>query len=148
MEKTFTQEELNRIVAERVDREKKKYADYEDLKAQVTALEDKVKTDSSALEKYAEVEARRDALEGTLTKLFDSKIASIPEEFHELIPNDRPIETRLDWVSKAEEKGLFVSKVKSSLGKPSNPQPDTSEHLSSLSSRDLIRRGYGNNANQ
>ncbi|QAV89969.1 ribonucleoside-triphosphate reductase [Bacillus subtilis] len=144
-EKTFTQEELNRIVTERVDREKKKYADYEDLKAQLAALEDKTKADSSALEKYAEVEARKDALEGTLTKLFDSKITGIPEEFHDLIPSDGPIEQRLDWVVKAEEKGLFAPKAKTPLGKPSNPQPDTSEHLSKLSPRDLIRKGYAKN---
>ncbi|MCA1232021.1 MULTISPECIES: ribonucleoside-triphosphate reductase [Bacillus] len=145
VEKTFTQEELNRIVAERVDREKKKYADYEDLKAQVTALEDKTKADSSTLEKYAEVEARRDVLEGTLTKIFDSKITGIPEEFRDLIPSDGPIEQRLDWVVKAEEKGLFASKAKTPLGKPSNPQPDTSEHLSNLSPREMIRRGYAKN---
>lgn len=37
--KTFTQDELDRIVAERIARERKKFADYDDLKTKLTAFE-------------------------------------------------------------------------------------------------------------
>lgn len=38
-EKTFTQAELDRILADRLDRDRKKYADYDDLKAKITEFE-------------------------------------------------------------------------------------------------------------
>lgn len=37
--KTFSQDELDRIVAERIARERKKFADYDDLKTKLTAFE-------------------------------------------------------------------------------------------------------------
>lgn len=38
-EKTFTQAELNALIADRLDRQAKKYADYDELKTKLTALE-------------------------------------------------------------------------------------------------------------
>jgi hypothetical protein len=38
-DKTFTQAELNDIIADRLDRQAKKYADYDELKTKLTALE-------------------------------------------------------------------------------------------------------------
>lgn len=71
--KTFTQEELDRIVADRIARERKKaekYADYDDVKAKLTALEEaeaereKAKlseTERLEAEKAAAIQAAEDA---------------------------------------------------------------------------------------
>lgn len=51
--KTFTEDDLNRIVKERLDRERKKYADYADLKAAKTRLDELEKAKLSDEEKAA-----------------------------------------------------------------------------------------------
>ena len=50
-EKTFTQEELNAIVADRLERERKKYADYDDLKKDAEAYRAKQEADKTELQK-------------------------------------------------------------------------------------------------
>lgn len=54
-EKTFTETEVNDIVAKRLERERKKYADYDDIKAQLTELlaaeEEREKAQMSELER-------------------------------------------------------------------------------------------------
>lgn len=62
-EKTFTQAELDRIVEERLKRERAKYADYDQLKAQADkakALEDEKKTGEERL--AGEIKALKDDL--------------------------------------------------------------------------------------
>lgn len=49
--KTFTQEDLDRVVQERLDRERKKYADYEDLKKAKDELEKLKEGQMSELDK-------------------------------------------------------------------------------------------------
>lgn len=49
-EKTFTQDEVNKIVAERLKREREKYADYDELKARAADAD----RSKSALDKLAE----------------------------------------------------------------------------------------------
>jgi len=53
--KTFTQEELDKIVAERLDRERKKYADYADLKKRAEEYE---KLRQSQMTEQEKLEAR------------------------------------------------------------------------------------------
>lgn len=65
-EKTFTQAELNAIVADRLSRERGKYSDYEELKAkaaQFDAAEEARKTDLQKAQEQAEAyKAQLDAL--------------------------------------------------------------------------------------
>ena len=64
-EKTFTQEELNAIVADRLARERGKYADYDDLKRDAEAYRAKQEADKTELQKarerIAELEAEQTA---------------------------------------------------------------------------------------
>ena len=53
-ERTFTQTELNAIVADRLSREKGKYADYEDLKAKAAKFDAAEEAAKSELQKAAE----------------------------------------------------------------------------------------------
>ena len=66
-EKTFTQAQLDAIVADRLSRERGKYADYEDLKAKAARLDKLEESNKSALEKAqgeaADYKARLEALQ-------------------------------------------------------------------------------------
>lgn len=63
-DKTFTQDELNAIVADRLERERRKYADYDDLKRDAEAYRAKQEADKTDLQKaqerIAELEAEQD----------------------------------------------------------------------------------------
>lgn len=65
--KTFTQEEVNSIVAERVGRERAKYADFEELKSKAQRfdeIEEASKTElQKANEKAQELQAKLDSIE-------------------------------------------------------------------------------------
>ena len=67
VEKTFTQSELNAIVADRLSRERGKYSDYEELKkkaAQFDAAEESRKSElERATEKAAELQKKLDDIE-------------------------------------------------------------------------------------
>ena len=56
--KTFTQEELDRIVSERLSRVKSQYADYEELKERANAVDDLNKTVEELTGKLQEAEAK------------------------------------------------------------------------------------------
>jgi type I site-specific restriction endonuclease len=66
--KTFTQADLDRIVAERLARESKKYADYDDLKAKVAALDEAKEATTSEADKA--IEAARKEVEDNLRAEF------------------------------------------------------------------------------
>lgn len=51
--KTFTQDDLDKIVKDRIERERKKYADYSDLKSKATKLDEMEKAKLSDEEKAA-----------------------------------------------------------------------------------------------
>lgn len=57
-QKTFTQEDVDRIVGERIKREREKYADYDDLKAKANA-NDETKSELEQLRERAESAERK-----------------------------------------------------------------------------------------
>lgn len=61
-EKTFTEADLNKIIKERLDRERKKYSDYDELKAAKAKLDEfekaKLSDEERALKKLTELEAK------------------------------------------------------------------------------------------
>lgn len=85
--KTFTQEELDRIVADRVARERKKldkFSDYDDLKAKLSEYErqqeERKRAEMSEIERYqADLEAERTAKQ-TLEQRISEMEASIQRE--------------------------------------------------------------------
>ena len=72
--KTFTQEEVNRIVGERVAREAGKYSDYEDLKAKATKYDEMEEANKTELEKAQE---RASALEAELKSIKDAEAVRV-----------------------------------------------------------------------
>ena len=78
--KTFTEDEVNEIIKKRLERERKKYADYDDLKAQLEqfrqAEEERKRAEMTELERYkADLEKalnERQTFEQELAKLRES----------------------------------------------------------------------------
>jgi hypothetical protein len=75
--KTFTQEEVNRIVGERVAREAGKYSDYEDLKAKATKYDEMEEANKTELEKAQE---RASELEAELKSIMDAEAVRVMRE--------------------------------------------------------------------
>lgn len=65
-EKTFTQSELNAIIADRLSKVTAKYADYDDLKAKASKYDEAEEASKSELQKVTE---SRDALQAELDSL-------------------------------------------------------------------------------
>lgn len=65
-ERTFTQDEMNAIIADRLSREKSKYADYDELKKKALAFDEAEEASKTELQKQTEraekLQAQYDAL--------------------------------------------------------------------------------------
>lgn len=100
-----TQEDLNRIIAERVSREKAKYADYSDLKAKASRLDDIEAANKSDLDRVTEraaaAEAALAAKEAEALRLTVIARHQIPAEYHDLIVGDseESLEAKADRVA-------------------------------------------------
>lgn len=95
--RTFTQEELNAIVGKRLAEEKSKFADYEDLKAKASKLDELEETNKSELQKATE---RANSLE---TELNELKKANEIRSMREKVANETGIPTNLLTGSTEEE---------------------------------------------
>jgi seryl-tRNA synthetase len=91
-------------------------------------------------------EERSSQLEKVIDSMVKTRLSTIPEEFHDLIPANLSAERTLEWITKAETKGLFAPKGSKSdeIGKPFNhsnegPKVDTK----SMSALDKILSGLG-----
>ena len=66
---TFTQEQVDAIVADRLKRERAKYADYDDLKAKATKFDEMEEAEKTELQKATE---KADALQAQLDQITKS----------------------------------------------------------------------------
>lgn len=96
--KTFNQEELNKIVAERIDRERKKFSDYEDLKTKASEyeklLEEKRLAELSEKEKLEEIARKHEEEKQMLSKQLQeltekAKAEKIQNEFVKIATNNQ-----------------------------------------------------------
>ena len=74
-ERTFTQADLDRIVEERLARERKKYADYDDVKAKAAALDEKEAENATDLER-AVAQARKETEEALRKEFAAERVAA------------------------------------------------------------------------
>lgn len=109
-EKNFTQADVDRIVADRLKREKEKYADYDDLKARAKKLGDleaaqmseqeKLQAQLAQLEKgKAEAEARVKALEISTLRARLLAEAGLPAELADRVKGETEEEIKADLES-------------------------------------------------
>lgn len=127
--KTFTQDEVNALIADRLGREKKKYADYDDLKKKA--------------EKFETLGSNTQEYDSLLTTLIEEKTQELPESFRELIPSNLGKKEQLEWVSKAVKANASNQKSETPVGQSTNPKPGQLKSIETLSPQQLFESGYG-----
>lgn len=125
-------------------------AELEEYEAMYKSVEDKFSELTAKYEEQAEAMEqqikRTEQLEKVINNLIESKLSKIPEEYHDLIPGNLEVDQKLDWIMKAEEKGLFSSALNVGtlkIGEPTNPKQKKSVDYSKMSTFQLLTMGYG-----
>lgn len=89
-------------------------------------------------------EGRVKELETLFGTMLEAKLATIPEELHDLIPENLTPEAKLAWIEKASAKGVFgTKKADEPVGGPSNPRTPPAPDVSKLNAFQLLKAGYG-----
>lgn len=103
--KNASKKEEPEQVKEEVKQETKQEVQEDKTSPEIEALEEKVKQ-----------------FETVIDSMVTSKVQTIPEDYRELIPEGLTSEQKLNWINKAEEKGLFKEKEKPkvTIGQPLN----------------------------
>jgi hypothetical protein len=143
-------EQLDALLAEKEQAEQakakaeqdamKEQGKFQDLYTQASEKAQKLEGD------FTKTSERVQALESVINGLLDTKLESIPKDFHDLIPTNLSAEQRLAWVNQAEAKGLFGAKQQSTtpIGNPTNPSgKQTAVDVSQLSPMQKLKAGYG-----
>ncbi|GAF22720.1 hypothetical protein JCM19047_2486 [Bacillus sp. JCM 19047] len=127
--KTFTQEEVNALIADRLGREKKKYADYDDVKAKASEYD----SNATTAQEYEEL----------LTTLIEQQTEKLPESFRELVPSNLSKKDQYEWISKAVKASSAKTKKETPIGTSTNPKADSLQSFENLNPSQLLARGYG-----
>lgn len=89
-------------------------------------------------------QTRATELETVIAGMVETKLKAVPEEMHDLIPANLSAEATLDWLNKAESKGLFGKPEAKEIGKPSNKSNESPKiDKANLSALDKILSGLG-----
>jgi predicted nuclease with TOPRIM domain len=132
---------INKKFKESSQREKALKAELEELQEQYKSVESK----SFELNDLYEAQKERVAhLEKVIDKLIESKLEKIPEAYRDLIPENLAPDEKLEWLTKAEEKGLFAATVvgEVTIGGSSNPKPSNRQNVNSMNPFELLKLGY------
>ncbi|MDQ0976626.1 putative nuclease with TOPRIM domain [Neobacillus niacini] len=148
-------DEVNNKLKEMAD----KVAEFEKAQADAKALADQKELDAKKeqgkfeelylntqkeLDTYKQYESRTKELEGTILKMVETKLESVPKEMHDLVPTNLTAEGTLDWLNKAEAKGIFGKPEVKEIGKPSNKSNESPKvDKSNMSALDKILSGLG-----
>lgn len=98
-----------------------------ELKQEQGKFQELFQESQKELEGLKKYESRTTELEGLINGMVEAKLEAVPEEMKDLVPSNLTPEATLEWLAKAETKGLFGKKepeVKE-IGKPSNKSTDT-----------------------
>lgn len=134
------QSQLDALLSEKKEAERKAQEEqgkFQELYENTTKEFTDVKT------KFESVENRAKELEGVINGLLETKLSTIPEDYHDLIPGNLTPEQKLDWINKAELKGLFGKREQKPIGEASNPSHAQAFDLNTLSPVQLLKAGYG-----
>jgi hypothetical protein len=96
------------------------------------------------LDVLKQTQSRATELETVINSMVQTKLEAIPEEMQDLVPANLTAEATLDWLNKAESKGLFAKPEVKEIGKMSNkgnegPKIDNAN----ISAFDKILAGLG-----
>lgn len=137
--KTFTQDELNKIVEQRLSRERSKYADYEDIKAQLAELQ--AETDES--NQNDELEAARQRIAELEGQIADRTAADARAALIQRIAEENGVDAKyLPLLTAEDEDGLktqaqllagkFAEPSTKEGGNPADVKSKTSETVDYL----------------
>lgn len=126
--------------------------DVEALKKELSEANKKAKeveTLNTTIEAIKKESESKDAIikeyEDLVGKMIETKMEQVPAEFKDLIPDNLDLKQKLNWLEKAEAKGLFEKKEKIKpnveIGKPMNidvPAVDTAK----MSTSQLLKMAY------
>jgi predicted nuclease with TOPRIM domain len=135
----------------RFDKVNSKYksikTELEDVQFLYKAEADKAQQLSGEIEQLkGEMEKRQErikTLEKAIGALVEAKLNKIPEDYHELIPKHLSVEEKLEWIAKAEEKGLFSTVIGvTKIGEATNHKQRKTTDFSKLNAFQLLTMGY------
>lgn len=92
----------------------------------------------------AAFETKATQYEAVIDSMVDTKLKAIPAEYHDLIPANLTAVEKLDWLNKAETKGLFKAQEqvgKTPIGQPINV-PHLTPDLTKCSAQELLQMAY------
>lgn len=96
------------------------------------------------LDTVKQFQSRATELETLITGMVEQKLQSVPKEMHDLVPSNLTAEATLDWLNKAESKGLFGKPEIKEIGKPSNHSNESPKvDKANMSPLDKILSGLG-----
>lgn len=136
------QAQLNKLMEEKQNQEleeQKKRGEFE-------KLYENTKKELEAAKSFKE---RAEQLEGVISEMVEAKLAEIPEELHDIIPDGMTPEQKLSWITKAQAKGLFKKpqednpKENQPLGETTNGNNDKHVDISKMSAMELFLSAYG-----
>ena len=146
---TETKEEESMIPKKRFDSVNSKYKELSSNSEKLTGEYEKLQGDYSALEAaHKAADERVHSLEKVLVSMVDAELEEIDESYHDLIPTDKSVEEKLDWIRKAKAKGMFGSGSGSyeiEIGGMSNPGSAAARgrQTQGLNPLQLMQMGYG-----
>lgn len=81
--------------------------------------------------------------ETVMNSMLETKLKAVPAEMQELIPAGLSVTEKLDWITKAEHKGLFGAKQTTNvpIGQPMNV-PHATPDYSKMSATELLHLAY------
>lgn len=122
-------------VKKELEEANKKVAEIEGLNATIETLRNEASQKDAVIKEY----------EDLISKMVETKMEQVPEDYKDLIPDNLELKGKLSWLEKAEAKGLFTKEEKKKpnveIGKPLNvdvPAVDTAK----LSGGQLLRMAY------
>jgi predicted nuclease with TOPRIM domain len=132
--------QLDAILAEKAEQERKVQEEQGQFQELYKSASDQLNEFKTKTEQF---ETRAKELEGVIGQLLEAKLSDIPEEFHDIIPDNLGAEQKLAWIERAQTKGLFGAKAQSPIGESTNPGNSQAIDLSKLNPLQLLKAGYG-----
>ena len=120
--KLFDEQEVNRIVEQRLARERSKneqaLAEAEKAKAELAALNDKVKT----LETLSATAAEKDKL---IEEVHAGLLAEIPEDLRSLVPSELSKDAQIRYITKNKARLFNATTIAAAVAKPESKPDET-----------------------
>ncbi|WP_214796588.1 MULTISPECIES: hypothetical protein [unclassified Exiguobacterium] len=136
--------QLSQIMKEREEQEQARIAKEKEEAEKRGEYEKLYHEKAKEAESLLAYQERATELETLINSMVESKLSTIPEDYHDLIPSNLTPEAKLDWISKAEAKGILKAKTDEvEIGKRTNPKSDSKRDTSTMSAMEKLLMGYG-----